>query len=142
MRLFALRMLAVVLLAAMTGAANAAAATDDAARLLQRAERALDLKEIERLQRSYGYYIDHSDWDNVVDLLTDDATAEYGQSGVYQGKASIRGVDLERRACAHGKPSSGSPKPILFPLHCGCKPLAHPAFWVKLCAVSTRENKA
>lgn len=64
----------------------------DAERLLVRAERALDLKEIERLQRSYGYYIDHSDWDNVVDLLTDDATAEYGQSGVYVGKASIRAL--------------------------------------------------
>ena len=60
--------------------------------LLVRAERALDLKEIERLQRAYGYYIDHSDWDNVVDLLTEDATAEYGQSGIYVGKASIRAL--------------------------------------------------
>jgi hypothetical protein len=60
--------------------------------LLQRAERALDLKEIERLQRTYGYYIDQSDWDNVVDLLTDDATAEYALAGVYVGKQSIRGL--------------------------------------------------
>ena len=72
--------------------APAAAPAVSAAELLQRAERALDLKEIERLQRSYGYYIDSSDWDNVVDLLTDDATAEYGQSGVYVGKKSIRGL--------------------------------------------------
>jgi hypothetical protein len=64
----------------------------DADVLLLRAERALDMKEIERLQRSYGYYIDQSDWDNVVDLLTDDATAEYGQSGIYEGKASIRAL--------------------------------------------------
>jgi hypothetical protein len=60
--------------------------------LLQRAERALDLKEIERLQRSYGYYIDASDWDNVVDLLTDDATAEYALAGVYVGKPSIKAL--------------------------------------------------
>jgi hypothetical protein len=60
--------------------------------LLQRAERALDLKEIERLQRIYGYYIDHSDWDNVVDLLTDDATAEYALAGVYVGKPSIKAL--------------------------------------------------
>jgi hypothetical protein len=72
--------------------AMAAQPAGDADVLLQRAERAFDLKEIERLQRSYGYYIDHSDWDNVVDLLTDDATAEYGQSGIYAGKASIRAL--------------------------------------------------
>ncbi|HXC59683.1 MAG TPA: nuclear transport factor 2 family protein [Steroidobacteraceae bacterium] len=80
-----------LLLGALPVGAHAAPAPD-AAGLLQRAERALDLKEIERLQRSYGYYIDRSDWDNVVDLLTDDATAEYGQSGVYVGKSSIRGL--------------------------------------------------
>ena len=70
----------------------AAQNASDTERLLVRAERAMDLKEIERLQRSYGYYIDHSDWDNVVDLLTEDATAEYGQSGIYVGKASIRAL--------------------------------------------------
>jgi hypothetical protein len=86
----------VALLAVMLGAtgACAAAAAEPATvnQLLQRAQAALDLKEIERLQRSYGYYIDHSDWDNVVDLLTDDATAEYAQSGVYVGKKSIRAL--------------------------------------------------
>jgi len=70
----------------------AAQPASDVDRLLVRAERAMDLKEIERLKRSYGYYIDHSDWDNVVDLLTEDATAEYGQSGIYVGKASVRAL--------------------------------------------------
>lgn len=92
MRTFVVRMLcaAVVALLAQQAAVAAQPATVDS--LLQRAERALDLKEIERLQRAYGYYIDHSDWDNVVDLLTDDATAEYALSGVYVGKESIRGL--------------------------------------------------
>jgi hypothetical protein len=72
--------------------ASAAAEGSAGADLLQRAERALDLKEIERLQRSYGYYIDGSDWDNVVDLLTEDATAEYALAGVYVGKASIKAL--------------------------------------------------
>ncbi|MET0280387.1 MAG: nuclear transport factor 2 family protein [Steroidobacteraceae bacterium] len=72
--------------------AAAASGPPAGAQLLQRAERALDLKEIERLQRAYGYYIDQSDWDNVVDLLTEDATAEYAQSGVYVGKRSVRGL--------------------------------------------------
>jgi len=91
MRAFVLRILGIVALVAV-GATPAAMAAQpaSASQLLQRAERALDLKEIERLQRAYGYYIDHSDWDNVVDLLTEDATAEYALSGVYVGKASVR----------------------------------------------------
>jgi hypothetical protein len=81
-----------VMALALPGMSSAAAPATDVSALLQRAGQALDLKEIERLQRSYGYYIDHSDWDNVVDLLTDDATVEYGQSGVYVGKKSIRAL--------------------------------------------------
>jgi hypothetical protein len=106
MRTFAVRMLAVMGLAAALGAGAPVSSAEPATagQLLQRAERALDLKEIERLQRSYGYYIDQSDWDNVVDLLTDDATAEYALSGVYVGKASIRrllyrGLWAARPAC-------------------------------------------
>ncbi len=77
----------------VTGACAASAAEPATVnQLLQRAQAALDLKQIENLQRSYGYYIDHSDWDNVVNLLTDDATAEYAQSGVYVGKKSIRAL--------------------------------------------------
>ena len=49
-----------------------------------------DIDEIERLQRIYGYYLDRSDWDEVADLLTSDATAEYANSGVYVGKESVR----------------------------------------------------
>jgi hypothetical protein len=85
----------VALLAVLLGFSGACAVAAEPAtvgQLLDRAQRALDLKEIERLQRSYGYYIDHSDWDNVVDLLSDDATAEYAVSGVYVGKQSIRAL--------------------------------------------------
>jgi len=85
-------MLAIGLLATCAGASRALAEPATVSQLLQRAQAALDLKDIERLQRAYGYYIDHSDWDNVVDLLTDDATAEYALSGVYVGKPSIRGL--------------------------------------------------
>lgn len=78
------------LLLVASGACGAEPAT--VSQLLQRAQSALDLKDIERLQRAYGYYIDHSDWDNVVDLLTEDATAEYAMSGTYVGKESIRAL--------------------------------------------------
>ena len=49
-----------------------------------------DINEIKRLQRMYGYYLDRSQWDDVVDLLTNDATAEYAVGGVYEGKQQIR----------------------------------------------------
>ena len=93
MRRFAFRMiLGAVLALALASPPAVQAAPADATSLLLRAERAFDLKEIERLQRAYGYYIDHSDWDNVVDLLSEDATAEYAVSGVYVGKKSIRAL--------------------------------------------------
>lgn len=58
--------------------------------LEQRAERLRDISAIERLQRAYAYYVDRADWDAVVDLMTDDVTAEHGGHGVYVGKDSIR----------------------------------------------------
>lgn len=97
MRSFVTRIAAMVIAAAGAGPVVAAAAQAapaprpaTAGDLLRRAERALDLKEIERLQRAYGYYIDQSDWDNVLDLMTDDVRVEYSQSGVYVGKPSVR----------------------------------------------------
>lgn len=72
---------------------SALAALDLQAELLLRnVGRARDIADIERLQNAYGYYIDRSEWDEVVDLLTDDATAEYGVAGVYRGKEQIRGL--------------------------------------------------
>src|SRR5690348_12338146 len=70
--------------------AHAASPPTDIASLQQRATLLQDVNDIKRLQRIYGYYLDRSDWDDVVDLLTDDATAEYGGSGVYVGKTSVR----------------------------------------------------
>ena len=45
---------------------------------------------IERLQRSYGYYIDKGLWSAAADLFADNATWEWGQSGVYRGRDRIR----------------------------------------------------
>ncbi len=92
MRSFVFRMAVGIIGVAGCLAAPALLAAEPAtvATLLHRAERAQDIKDIENLQRAYGYYIDQSDWDNVLGLLTDDATAEYALSGVYVGKESIR----------------------------------------------------
>jgi hypothetical protein len=70
--------------------AHAVSPSTELAELEHRARLLQDVNEVKRLQRIYGYYLDRSDWENVVDLLTDDATAEYGSSGVYVGKESIR----------------------------------------------------
>jgi len=78
-----------------------------------------DLNDIKRLQRIYGYYLDRSDWDNVVDLLTDDATAEYASSGVYVGKASIK-----RLLYAIGYDRAGLPKGLLRE-HMQFQPVVH-----------------
>jgi ketosteroid isomerase-like protein len=75
---------------ALTGARPANAATAD--QLLTRAQRLADTVEIKRLQSEYGYYLDRSDWDAVLDLFTDDVVAEYGNSGVYRGKDHVRGL--------------------------------------------------
>jgi hypothetical protein len=62
------------------------------AELAQRATRLADIAEIKRLQAIYGFYIDRSMWDDIVDLMTDDVTLEYGASGVYVGKAQARAL--------------------------------------------------
>jgi hypothetical protein len=60
------------------------------AALEQRRARVEDVKDIERLQRAYGYYIDQALWDQAADLFANDATIEIGLDGVYVGKDRIR----------------------------------------------------
>jgi hypothetical protein len=81
-----------------SGLATAAIAADpaDVARLqaqLASYERDLAIlksqEEIENLQAAYGYYIDKGLWHQAADLFADGATYEYGQRGVYVGKAHI-----------------------------------------------------
>jgi hypothetical protein len=47
------------------------------------------LRAVENLQAMFGYYFDKGLWTQAVDLFTNDGTWEFGQMGVYQGKASI-----------------------------------------------------
>jgi acetyl esterase/lipase len=48
-----------------------------------------DVAAIKRLQRQYGYYVDKGMWEDVADLYTDDAVANY-PAGTYIGRDSIR----------------------------------------------------
>ena len=71
---------------------DARAAMPSADVLLDRAQRLADTAEIKRLQAIYGYYLDRSDWDAVLDIFTDDVEAEYGAGGVYRGKAQAKAL--------------------------------------------------
>jgi acetyl esterase/lipase len=48
-----------------------------------------DLSALKRLQREYGYYVDKGMWEDVADLYTADAVANY-PAGTYVGHESIR----------------------------------------------------
>ncbi len=45
--------------------------------------------DLENLQGIFGFYFDKNEWQQAADLFTDDATLEWGGSGVYAGKARI-----------------------------------------------------
>ena len=60
------------------------------AALSTRVERLKDVDAIENLVSAYGYYLDKQQWDDFVELFSEDSTMEISQRGVYVGKASIR----------------------------------------------------
>jgi len=55
-----------------------------------RIARLASVEAIERLQRAYGYYVDKGMWSEAADLFAEDGTWEWGQSGVYKGRARVR----------------------------------------------------
>ena len=81
--------------AAAAGFAASAAAQSDGAldarldALEAQVVAAEDVAAIKRLQRQYGYYVDKGMWEDVADLYTDDAVANY-PAGTYVGHDSIR----------------------------------------------------
>lgn len=48
------------------------------------------VRDIRRLQRAYGYYLDQQLWDQIVDFFAEDGRVEYNQYGVFIGKPRIR----------------------------------------------------
>jgi hypothetical protein len=47
------------------------------------------MNQIERLQRTYGYFVDKSQWTPLSELFTDDATLEIGGKGLFLGKSRV-----------------------------------------------------
>ena len=74
------------------GYAADGAATDLQARLNRleaEVTAAEDLSALKRMQRAYGYYLDKGMWEDLSQLFTADAVANY-PAGIYVGKDSIR----------------------------------------------------
>jgi hypothetical protein len=64
--------------------------------LQRRITRLEDIKEIEKLQRIYGYYLDYGEYEKVVDLFSDNAeSVEISDYGVYKGKPGIKRFYLD-----------------------------------------------
>ncbi|MEJ0008514.1 MAG: nuclear transport factor 2 family protein [Steroidobacteraceae bacterium] len=59
------------------------------ATLTANVERAEDFSRIEKLQRAYGYYVDKGLWEDLSQLFTENAVANY-PAGVFVGHQSIR----------------------------------------------------
>jgi hypothetical protein len=51
-----------------------------------------DIEEIKKLQKIYGYYLEHWQWEDVVELFSDDpaTSVEINDAGVFIGKESIK----------------------------------------------------
>lgn len=56
----------------------------------RKAERAQDWIDVQNLQRTYGYYVDKFQWDQVADLFARDATLEINARGKFFGQDRIR----------------------------------------------------
>jgi len=64
--------------------------------LQARITRLEDIKQIEKLQRIYGYYLDYNEYQKVVDLFSDNAdSVEIADYGVYKGKQGVKRFYLE-----------------------------------------------
>ena len=88
--------LAILAIVSVSRHASVAQAADDTASLqprLDRLEAAVvygeDIHAIKKLQRAYSFYVDKGLWEDVADLFTEDAVANY-PAGVFIGKTSIR----------------------------------------------------
>jgi hypothetical protein len=81
----------VLALALACTAAPAAAQTAEQKldQLEARITRLEDLNAIERLQRTYGYFVDKGQWTLLSELFTEDATLEIGGKGLFLGRARV-----------------------------------------------------
>src|SRR5690606_16829622 len=68
---------------------NAQSADERLDALDARITRLEDMNQIERLQRTYGYFVDKSQWTQLSELFADNATLEIGGKGIFLGKERV-----------------------------------------------------
>lgn len=90
-RLFASCFILVLLLPGLAAAADndLDALRHELDTLGQRLTHLRDVSDIEKLQRSYGYYVDKQQWYDVADLFIDDGTLEIGGRGRFLGRDRV-----------------------------------------------------
>ena len=85
--------------------------------LQARIQRLGDIKQIEQLQKIYGYYQDYGEWQKIVDLFTDNApSVEEADHGVYKVKEGIRKYYIDLLGDGLNKPRRPGILSILFQL--------------------------
>ncbi len=76
--------------------------------LQERIQRLDDVKQIEQLQKIFGYYQDYGEWQKIVDLFADnDPSVEEADRGVYKGKASVRRYYIDLMGNGNKPPRPG-----------------------------------
>jgi len=83
------RALIAALLAAISAPALGQTAEERLDALDARITRLEDLNQIERVQRTYGYFVDKGQWTQLSELFSDDATLEIGGKGIFIGKDRV-----------------------------------------------------
>jgi len=82
--------LAILAFALATPAAAQEVSTDALLDQLDaRITRLEDMNDIERLQRTYGYFVDKGQWTHLSELFTEDATLEIGGKGIFVGQDRV-----------------------------------------------------
>jgi hypothetical protein len=79
----------------MTDATELAAMRQELDALKAEVTRLNDVNAVRKLQYTYGYFIDKSQYNECVDLFADDAEVWF-LGGIYKGKAGVRRLYIER----------------------------------------------
>jgi hypothetical protein len=82
-------LIAAALLATVATPVMAQSADDKLDQLDARITRLEDMNAIERLQRTYGYFVDKGQWTQLSELFTEDATLEIGGKGLFLGRPRV-----------------------------------------------------
>jgi len=85
---------ATILVGALLATAVPAAAQEETAEqrlneLDARITRLEDMNQIERVQRTYGYFVDKGQWTHLANLFSENGTLEIGGKGIFIGKDRV-----------------------------------------------------